>query len=199
MQIARYKTSLLVITTTVSLLIASPALQQLLTFPQSESLSEFWLFGPSHNTSYPSNVTAGKTYRLYLDISNHLGSCSYYVIEVKFRNLSQSAPNSFNHTRSTLPALGRISFFVANNISFELPIDISFNYKMDDKVADRIDMQNIVVNNIILSVNSTTIALDKVKNGYYGNLFFELWNYNTTTGRLQYHERYVSLWLKMGA
>ncbi len=197
MGLQRYKTLILVITTAVALFVASPALQQLVLLPQTERISEIWLLSPNHNTAYPSNVTEGDTYRLYLDISNHLGACSYYVIEVKFRNQTQSAPNSFNHTSSQQPSMGSLTVFVADNKTTEIPLDVSFHYNVNDRNPNLLDMQDITVNGEALNANSTTIAFDTPRGGFYGNLFFELWVLDEGTNTLQYHERYVGLWLKM--
>lgn len=193
----RYKTLILVLTIALALFIASPSLQQLLVLPQTESLSELWLFGSFHNATYPSNVTVGENYRLYLGVSNHLGSCSYYVVEVKFRNQTQSAPDSFNHTNSRLPSMGSLTIIVANNKSLEVPLDVSFQYRFNEKNSSLLEMEYIALNGANLSANATTVAWDPQKGGFYGNLFFELWVYNQSTDALEYHERYVSLWLKL--
>ena len=115
MAIQQYKTLLLVVTVVLALFVASPAIQQLVAVPQTTHLTELSIFGAYHNATYPYNVEAGQSYPLYLNVDNHLGSCAYYQIEVKFRNQTQSAPYSFNDTNSNLPSLGNISFCVANN------------------------------------------------------------------------------------
>ena len=123
-------------------------------------------------------------------------SCAYYVIEPKFGNQTQFTPDSFNHTSSILPSLGDITFFAADNESVQLPIDVSFQYKIDANNPRQLDMQSITLNGATIN-DETTIAWNVDKNGFYGNLFFELWIYNSTANALQYNERYVSLWLKM--
>jgi uncharacterized membrane protein len=197
MALQQYKTLLLVVTVVLALFVASPAIQQLVAVPQTTYLTELSLFGSYHNATYPYNVTVGQNYPLYLNVENRLGSCAYYLIEVKFRNQTQSTPDSFNHTSSDLSSLGKISFIVANNEAMQLPIDISFQYKLDGNNKDQLDMQNIIVNGFSLSVSPTTIAWDPQRIGYYGNLFFELWIFNDTTNAFQYNQRYVSLWLNM--
>ncbi len=197
MGLERYKTIILVISAAAALLIASPVLQQLLSSSQAESLTEFWLLGPNHGADYPSNVTSGQSYRLYLGASNHLGSSAYYVAEIKFANQTQSSPDSFNHTYSTQPALSSLTFFVAQNESYELPVDLSLQYRVNDKTSTILDINSITINDEEISTNSTTIAFDSARNGFYGNLIFELWIYNGTTSSFQYHERYVNLWLKL--
>jgi len=198
MALQQYKTLLLVVTVVLALFVASPAIQQLVAVPQTTYFTELSIFGAYHNATYPYNITVGQSYPLYINVDHHLGSCAYYLIEVKFRNQTQSAPDSFNYTSSDMPSLGNISFCVANNQALELPIDISFQYKLDLNNTDQLDMQNIIVNGFSLSVSpTTTIAWDSQRIGYYGNLFFELWIFNDTANAFQYNQRYVSLWLNM--
>ena len=196
MGLQQYRALLLIIAAVSALFIASPALQKLVYFPQTNYFSELSLFGSYNNATYPSNVTVGSNYRLYLNVDNHLGSCAYYVIEPKFGNQTQFTPDSFNHTSSILSSLGVITFFVADNKSLQLPVDVSFQYKIDANNPRQLDMQSITLNGATIT-NPTTIAWNSEKAGFYGNLFFELWIHNDTTNALQYHQRYVSLWLKM--
>ncbi len=180
-----------------ALIVASPALQQLLTLPQTDKLTEFWLLGPNHDTSYPSNVTSGQNYRLYVDASNHLGALAYYVVEIKFASETQSSPDSFNHTSSTQPVLGSLTLFATENATQELPVDVSFQYQLDKTNASILNMNSITINGQQISSNSTSTINNNIeKNGFFGNLIFELWIYNDTTSSLQYHQRYVNLWLK---
>ena len=197
MGLQQYKALLLIITAVSALFIASPVLQKLVFFPQTDFFTELSLFGPYNNATYPSNVTVGNNYRLYLNVDNHLGSSAYYVIETKFGNQTQFTPDSFNHTNSDLPSLGSITFFVADKSSLQLPVDVSFQYKIDANNPRQLDMQSITLNGAKINANPATIGWNSEKRGFYGNLFFELWIYNATVNALQYHERYVSLWLKM--
>ncbi len=197
MPLQNYKTIILVLSISAALLVASPGIQQLLSLPQPDKLTEFWLLGPNHDTSYPSNVTSGQNYRLYIDTSNHLGSVAYYVVEIKFANETQSSPDSFNHTSSSQPALGSLNFFVADNKTYELPVDVSFQYQVNENNPSILNMNSININGAQISTNSTSVINDNIaRDGFYGNLIFELWIYNGTTSNLQYHERYVNLWLK---
>jgi hypothetical protein len=40
-------------------------------------------------------------------------------------------------------------------------------------------------------------AWNSTRRGFFGNLFFELWIYNSTTGLFNYHRRDVGLILNM--
>lgn len=197
MGLQKYKALILVITAVSTLFIASPLLQKLVYFPQTVFFTELSLFGPYNNATYPSNVTVGADYRLYLNVNNHLGTQASYVIKPKFGNQTQFTPDSFNHTSSILPSLGDITFSLADNKFIQLPINVSFQYNVDKNNSRQLDMQSIVLNGETIDVSNTTIAWNSGKNGFYGNLFFELWLLNDTTNALQYDQRYVSLWLKM--
>ena len=73
MGLQQYKALLLVICAVSALFIASPLLQKIVYFPQTVFFTELSLFGPYNNATYPSNVTVGTNYRLYLNVDNHLG------------------------------------------------------------------------------------------------------------------------------
>ncbi|MCW3996530.1 MAG: DUF1616 domain-containing protein [Candidatus Bathyarchaeota archaeon] len=197
MELVEYKALILVCSAVVALVVASPALQQLVVLPQTDRMTELALFNQDHNTTFPANVTVGENYRFYVDVTNRLGSCAYYALQIKFRNASQSAPDSFNHTASSLPALSTLYFVVADKDTLELPLDISFQYRLNSNITNhQLDMQSLTFNGVALK-DATTISWDSEKSRFYGNLFFELWLYNDTTNTFQYHQRYVSLWFGM--
>jgi hypothetical protein len=190
----RYKILILVITASLALFAARPALEQIVISPQRDYFTEFWVLGSYHNATYPSDVVAGQNYRLYLDTSNHLGQCAYYVIEIKFCNDSRLAPDSLKRTNSNQPSLGNITFFAADEETVEIPVNFSIDYKINNA---SIDVQSVVINGEKLSTNGISVPWTESKGGFYGNLFFELWILNSTTNSLQYHQRYLSLWLNL--
>jgi hypothetical protein len=192
----QYRAFILIAMAVLALLVASPVLSEFLVAPQTEYLTELSLLGPYHNASYPFNVTSGDVYPYYLTVSNHLGSSAYYQIQVKFRNQTEPAPDSFNHAFSDLPSLCNITFFVADKSSFELPLNGSLHYQ-ENPLLREVNLDGIMVNGYLLNASSTSVPWDSQKNAYLGNLFFELWLYNSTINDFQYHQRYVSLWLNM--
>ena len=106
MNLTQYKALFIVVTAVLALLVASPALQRVLVYPRTEFFTELSLLGPGHVAeNYPYNITSGETYSVFLGVGNQLGSCAYYQVEVKFRNETQSAPDSFSRTASSLPSL----------------------------------------------------------------------------------------------
>jgi hypothetical protein len=209
----------------LTLITASPALQRVLVYPQTEFFTEIWLLGPRHNAeNYPHNITNNANYTAFLGVANHLGSCAYYIIEMKFRNETQSAPNSFNHTHSSLSSLYSLTIFVADNDILEVPFTFAFNYKFQNVI--RVVYSNVTVpqgpgknatieqraynvnvlqasfdslrfNDVTLSLKGYSSDWNPKTREYFGNLIFELWVYNSSVGSFQYHERYVDLKFNM--
>ncbi|MCL2358621.1 MAG: DUF1616 domain-containing protein [Nitrososphaerota archaeon] len=190
MSFQRNKTFILIIIAVAALLVASPFLQQLAIAPQTEYFTEMALLDSNHKTDYPSNATSGKNYKLYIEITNHLGHAADYTVEAKFRDASQPGPDSFKHTSSSLPPLERFTVSADDNQTVELPLEVSLQFSSSGYV------DSLTINGKTHNIN-TQIEFDSQKNNYYSNIFFELWVYNQTTNKLQYHERYISLWLKM--
>ena len=200
MNLKEYKVLLLVFTSVSALFAASPALQRLLVYPQTDFFTEMWLLDPNHMTeNFPFNITRNGKYSIFLGIGNHLGSCSYYSIQVKFRNQSQSAADSFNRKGSSLPPLHSISAFVADKEELEILISFSFNYVQDshNETLSQVRFLYMTFNDSVLNLNDYAAVWDAEKSGFFGNLFFELWIYNGTVGVFQYHERFTGLWLNM--
>jgi uncharacterized membrane protein len=186
----RNKSFILLIATAVVLFVASPFLQQFAIAPQIDYFTELALLDSNRTTDYPSNITSGKSYPLYIEITNRLGRAADYTVEVKFRDINQSGPNSFNHTSSSLPSLESFKVSAADGETVELPLDVSFQFQPTGY------MDSLTLNGKTHNI-TTQLEFNVQKNNYYGNLFFELWLYNQTTNSLQYHERYLSLWLKL--
>jgi hypothetical protein len=198
----KYKTLILVVTAVMALLVASPALQRLLVYPQTEFFSEMWLFDAEHAAeNFPSNITSNTNYQVFLGIGNHLGSCAYYSIEVKFRNQTQSAADIFTRKPSSLSPLYGITAFVANKGTWELPITFSLDYTYSANTVNaslsKVNVNKIVFNGATLDLDGFSATWDPENSGFYGYLFFELWIYNDTTSGFQYHERYTSLRFNM--
>jgi uncharacterized membrane protein len=192
-----YKVLFTVVISVSALLVASPVLQRLLVYPQTEFFTEMWLLGPEHKAeNYPLNITIGENYHVFLGIANHLGQCAYYLIQLKFRNQTQSAADSFNRTSSSLPSLYSINVFVADKESWELPVAFSFDYSYDANLT-RVNFTRLLFNNAALDLSEYSAAWGPQTNRFFGNLFFELWIYNDTIGNFQYHERYTDLKFNM--
>ena len=198
MNLEEYRT-LFAATSLVLILVATvPVIGLVVPFLGSgESFSELWLLDPNHMAEdYPFNITRNHNYSMLLGIGNHLGYCTYYLVEVKFRNQTQSAPNSLNRTPSSLPALFNITAFVADEGIWELPLTFSFDYKYNETLS-QVEFYNLTLNGVALDMMNYTVAWDSKNNGFFGNLFFELWLYDMTSQSFQYHDRFVGIWLNV--
>jgi hypothetical protein len=201
MNLSEYKVIFIVVTAVVALLVASPVLSRILVYPRTEFFSEMWLLGPNHKAEgYPYNVSQGQNYTVFLGIGNQLGYCAYYVVQVKFRNETQSRPTSFgpveNRTPSSIPSLFNISTFAADEQNWELPLAFSFDYEVS---LDRSQVlfKSLTLNNEILNLESYSTAWNGTRSLFFGNLIFELWIYNMQATALSYHGRFVDLKFNM--
>jgi hypothetical protein len=201
MDIGKYGVPFFVVVAVVALLVASPCLSRVLVYPRTEFFSEMWILGPSHMAEdYPYNISKGADYAVFLGIGNQLGYCAYYVVEVKFRNETQSAPASFgtieNRTPSSMPSLFNISAFVADEQNWELPVSFSFDYGVSlDKSS--VVFHSLTLNSQVLSLEGYVTAWNATRSIFCGNLVFELWIYDAQATALSYHGRFVDLKFNM--
>lgn len=175
---------------------ATPTLALFIRLPSgSEKFSELWLLGSRHEAEdYPFNITVNENYKVYVGIGNRLGYSAYYRVYVKFRNQTQPLPVASNSTPSPLPALYEFNFFVKDSEIWEAPL----NFKVLEITSsnDSMTVGSLSINDVTFLVNSLS-AWDTERNGFYYQLFFELWSYNTTLQGFQYHNRYVRIWLNV--
>ena len=201
--LTQYKALFIVVTAILALLVASPALQRVLVYPQTEFFTELSMLGPAHTAeNYPFNITINENYTIFLDITNQLGSCAYYQVEVKFRNETQSAPDSFNRTSSDLPSLYNLNTFVANKESLQIPVNFAFDYSIHtvtetiytnvtvtqepgqnatvEQTAENVtplqaNFNSLKFNGETLNLKGDSSNQNPQTNQFYGNLVFELW------------------------
>jgi uncharacterized membrane protein len=193
MTLNEYRTLFIAVSMVLILIAASPTLGFVLPFPSGEKFSELWVLGSGHMAEgYPFNVTASETYKVFLGIGNYMASSCYYVVYVKFRNQTESMPNSTAGTPSSLPALYEYRVFIQDGETWEAPLTFSFGQ------VSFFENRSLVES---LAVNDVTFGVDKLASwdlngtGYYFQLFFELWIYNTESNAFQFHNRAVWLWL----
>ncbi len=200
MKLEEYRVLFLIVVAVVALLVASPALSRLLVYPRTDSITELYLLDHNHKAEdYPYNITRGQSYSIFLDVANHLGYTAYYLVEVKFRNMTQSAPTSFgppsNQTPSSLPSLYNITVFVSDQGTWELPLTFSFDYT--NTTLSTVQMNSLTLNGVLLNIRNCTLAWGSRAGGFFGYLFFETWIYNQATSSFNYHDRFVGLYLNM--
>jgi uncharacterized membrane protein len=193
MTLNEYRTLFVAVTLALILVAASPTLGFVLTFPGGERFSELWVLGPGHMAEdYPFNVKVNEAYKVFVGVGNNIGSSSYYMVYVKFRNQTEPMPNSTAGTPSSLPALYEYRMFIHDGETWEAPLTFSF------RQVSFFENRSLVE---ALTINDVTFGVDKLASwdlngtGYYFQLFFELWIYNTESNAFQFHNRAVWLWL----
>jgi hypothetical protein len=196
MSVRNHTVPFFVVLAIVALLVASPALSRVLVFPRTEFFTELYILGSNGMAQdYPYNISRVQNYSIALGLGNQLGYAAYYLVEVKFRNESQSAPN-IDGTPSILPSLFNITAFVADQGTEELPLAFSFDFNFSQSLME-VDFRSLTLNNVPLDLEGYSTVWSWTKNVFYGDLIFEAWIYNANTQGFQYHQRYADLKLNM--
>ena len=160
-----------------------------------ERFSELWILGPGRMAEdYPFNVRVGMEYSVFVGVGCHMGGLTYYRVCVKFRNQSQPLPNATAGVASPLPPLYEFHVFVADEMAWESRV----NFTVLDAVrlGNTTCVRYLSINGVGFEVNSTA-AWDSEYGGFFYQVFFELWTYDTAVSGFQYHNRFVGLWLNM--
>lgn len=198
MNLNDYRTTFVVTSLALTLVATSPILSLTLPFSRGEAFSELWLLGPERMAEdYPFNVRVGMLQGpVYVGVRNHMGCSQHYVVYVKFRNQTQPLPNATASTPSPLLPLYEFQFFLADDEMWEKPLSFTFEdvFFLDDSVF----VGRISINDVGFSVNSSA-RWDSEYDGFYYQLFFELWLYDIISQSFQFHNRFVGIWLNMTA
>lgn len=177
------------------LLFASPTFSLVLHLPSGERFSELWILGPGHMAeNYPFNIRAEEDYLVYVGVGNDMGYSAYYVAYVKLRNQTEPLPNATVGTPSPLEPLYEYRIFLQDGKSWEEPLTFSLSDVTSFKNQSFVG--SIRINGVAFNVDK--LALWDVNNtGCYYQLFVELWIYNVEIEALQFHNRFVSIWLNV--
>ncbi len=196
MNLEEYRTLFIVVTLGLALVASYPAIIVIVPSQSgSEHFSEIWLLGSGHMfEDYPFNVTAGEAYSVFVGVGNHMGCSEYYVVYVKFRNMTQPLPDVKGSMPSSLPPLREFRFFVADGEAWESPVtfaiqEVSFQ---DDSVF----VGDVSINGVAFPVDASAVS-DSEDTGFNFQLFFELWCYDETSQSFQFHDRFVGLLLNV--
>jgi hypothetical protein len=95
-----------------------------------------------------------------------------------------------------LPSLFNITAFVADETVWETQLTFSFDYGYNETLS-QVEFYGLTLNDVVLDMEGYTINWDSEKRGFFGNLFLELWIYNSDVSKFQYHGRFVDLRLNM--
>lgn len=191
-----YRTLFVVVTLGLALIAASPVLAMVVPFGGgSERFSEFWLLDPNHAAEdYPFNVRAGEMYSVFVGVSNHMGSSEYYKVYVKFRNGTQSVPDGKGGVPSSLSPLYEYLFFVGVDGVWESPVSFGFGDVVVE--GDVLSVGKVLIDGVTFPVDVFAVW-DSEREGYFFQLFFELWRYDVGSRSFRFDDRFVGLWLNM--
>lgn len=178
------------------LMAAVPALSYLVPFSGGgEQFSELWVLGPERIAEdYPFTVEEGGEYSVYVGVGNHLGASSFYNVRVKFRNQSEPLPNATAGTPSPLPTYYEDMVFVEDGGTWEVPLNFSFPGISFS--GNRCRVESLGINGFTFDVNKS-VLWDEENNGFYYQLFIELWIYQVESDAFEFHNRFVGIWLNM--
>jgi len=158
---------------------------------------EVWVLGPGHMAEdYPFNVTAGVSYLVYVGVGNHLGSSTYYVVYVKFRNETEPLPNVTTGAPSVLVPLYEYRVFLEDGGNSDVPLIFSFSNVSFSGGQSAVG--SLTVNGVPFNVDKS-VSWDAENRGYFYELFMELWIYDLASDGFSFHNRFVSRWLNMTA
>jgi len=177
----------------LGLIILSPTLALVVRLPSGERFSELWVLGSGGLAEdYPFTIVDGEMYNVSLGVGNHMGGSEYYLVYVKVRNQTEALPDAFNGTPSVLEPDFEYRFFLRDNAVWERKT--LFSFKGISFEGNLCRVSSFVVDGHVLDVDKLAVW-DEENRGFYLQLFFELWRYDSTTSAFQYHNRFVGLWL----
>jgi hypothetical protein len=191
-----YRTLFLVATLGCALVAASPVLGLALPEIGSERFSEMWLLGSNHMIDgYPSDVSEGEFYSVFLGVENHMGGSEYYRVFVKLGNSSEFLPSLDGGVPSSLPEICEYRFFVGDGKIWETNVTFGFEGLVveDDDV---LSVGELVVDDMSFPVDVSSVWDDENEE-YSLVLFFELWRYESEYGVFRFDERFVGLQLSI--
>jgi hypothetical protein len=177
------------------LLIASPAIAGAVRLPGEEKFSELYLLGPDHLAeNYPFDITVGKQYSVYVDAGNHLGSLGYYILYLKFGNETDKLPNNILGAPSSLQPLYEYRFSIEDTKNWEALLTFSIS---DVSIStDNSQINTLQINNVKFNVDKSAVW-DSNINSFRYQLIFELWIYDSSSGRFSFNDRFVNLQLNL--
>ena len=187
---------LFIVITLVLTLVAASIIAAFVSFQGgSEQFSEFWLLDPDHIAEhYPFNVSAGEMYKIFVNLVNHMDRSEYYLVQVKLRNITQSILEVAGSKPSSVSSLYEFRFSVADENVWESPV--TFGFQDVSIKGDVVTVGNVIVNGKVFLANAST-DWDSKNNGFFFQLFFELWRYDVKSQTFKFDDRVIGIWINM--
>jgi hypothetical protein len=177
------------------LLIATPALADVLQLPGTEQFSQLYLLGPGQMAeNYPFNIKADQNYSVYVGVANQMGSSVYYMVYVEFMNQTDQLPNATAGMPSSLQPLYEYRFAVQDGESWESPL--TFSVSDTSFLGNQSFIKTLTINNDLFDINKPSLW-DSNTTTFSYKLLFELWIYDTQSGTISFNNRFVDLQLNL--
>ena len=191
MKLKHYKLVLITIGLIGILLFTTPALFMVLRSSSGEKFSELYLLGPEHEMgNYPFTVVAGENYTFYVGVSNQLSSSAYYLLYIKFGDLTElpnATPGSTTGSPSSLPPLFESRLLLQNDDKSESLL--TFSVSDVSLSSNQSIVKTLEINGVMFNVNKA-VTWEREHSGFYYELIVELWIYNPQSDSIQYDNRY---------
>ena len=159
------------------------------------SFSELWILGSEKTISnYPYQISENQTVSFWAGVRNRMGYPVYYVMFLKIRNQTQSLPDVIKSTPSPVPPLLEFIFFLENDDTWENRLNFTITRSVEEDKT--FSIRAIRINNLTLETD-LTFVWDSQNNGFFSQIILELWLYNLESREVQFHDRYVTIWLNM--
>lgn len=141
---------------------------------------------------YPLNVQTRKDYTFFVKIVNNLEQSTYYRIFVKLRN--QSSIVNEGGTVNEINFLYESRVLVDDGDFLEIPFQFKIlNISSSDNF--------LIIEKVFLNGKPSNIDCssdwDSKKDGFYFQLFFELWRYDVLVGDFIYDDKTVGFWFNV--
>ena len=161
-------------------------------FFKSQHYSELWILGPNGEAfDYPENVSQRTLQNFNLEVKNNLDLPTYYIVLMKIRDSTQPLPIQNTSTPSPLEPICEFRFAInpgktwTKQVSLEFPQFTTF--------ADYLQFGSIKVNDVLFRCDCLALW----DHGFYFEVFFELWTYDSSAKSIAFTNQYVGLWLNM--
>lgn len=198
MNLRSYRNLFITVTLVLVVVAASPVLAAVISFPDgSEPFTELWILDSGHTTeNYPFNVSVGGVYKVFVDVANRMGGPEFYLLQVKFCNVSQYVMEVGDSEPSSLESLYDFYFFLGDENVWES--GVTFGFQDVSFGEDTVAVGSVVVDGVVFPVDASALW-DSEAGVFYFHLFFELWRYDTALQGFQFDHRSVGVWVNMTA
>lgn len=181
----------------IGLIILSPTLLSIVSFPEGERFSELYLLDSDRMLeNLPFNVSSSSAHTVCLGVGNNMGSLESYLVYVKLGNQTEPLPDSDDELPSSLEPVFEYRLLLGDGevrermvtFSFE---DVSFEGEVCSVSSFSVDAYDVNVKKVAV--------YDDEKAGFVFQLFFELWIYDAASLNFVFHDRFVGLLLNLNA